>query len=367
MKIVILADALHSIAAGSERQIEKLAAGLVARGHAVELVLLRDTTFTRAGFDFPCPTRCLQVPRLLSFKALAILWRFRRELQQNGVQLLHAWFPDSCLVAPAILKQRRLRVITSRRDMGLIYQGKPSWIFRCLTPRTDAVVSNSAAVARLVGRLEKLPEHKNCIIYNGIDTFEPPATDADPIFKIADSLRLILVANIKPVKRTLDAVAAVHALLVTGHKVELALAGERQDKEYAAQIDAFIAEKGIANAVHWLGQVNEPRRLLKQAHIGLLVSESEGLSNTLMEYMQAGLPVVATRVGGNPELIIDGLNGVLIRKGDVTGMADAIAALGEDTQTRAYYGECAKARIEQEFSLNSMIIQHENLYGKDNT
>ncbi|MBE8716042.1 glycosyltransferase [Cellvibrio polysaccharolyticus] len=363
MKITILVDALHSIAAGSERQIFKLAEGLTAHKHDVELVLLRDTAFTRDGFDFPCAVRTLGISRIFSWNAIKTLMAFRQQLIQQGVQVVHAWFPDACILAPALLKSSRLRIITSRRDMGLIYHGKPSWIFRRLAFRTDAVVSNSAAVAELISQQEQLPDHKKHIIYNGIDAFDTDSNAHEAIFSATESIKLILVANVKPVKRTLDAIKAVHALLVTGHVVELALAGEKQDATYVQEIEAFIAEKGIADAIHWLGQVNEPRRLLSQADIGLLVSDSEGLSNTLMEYMQAGLPVVATNVGGNPELIIDGLNGILIEKGDITGLADAIASLANEPATKTYYGECAKARIEQEFSLKAMVIQHENLYG----
>jgi len=247
--------------------------------------------------------------------------------------------------------------------MGLIYQGKPAWIFRILAHRTDKVVSNSCAVARLVARKEGLKHDQTRVIYNGIESFDfsQPETP-EKIFNQQDSLKLIFVANIKPVKRTLDAVIALQKLTAEGVKVELALVGEKQDKDYVAQIENYIEQHQLTQFVHWLGQVNEPRRLLNQAHIGLLISESEGLSNTVMEYMQAGLPVVATDVGGNPELITNEFNGLLINKGDVQKLANAIRTLGDSEALRLEYGVNAQQKIQQQFSIAAMISHHEKIY-----
>ncbi|UTA47361.1 glycosyltransferase [Simiduia sp. 21SJ11W-1] len=365
MNIVIMVDALHSIAAGSERQIYKLASGLVERGHAVKLVLLRHTAFTESLTDFPCTITSLGIPKLARWQTVSKMIHLRGQLIRENVDAIHAWLPECCLLAPAFLKHPKLTVITSRRDMGLIYQGKPAWLFKAVRSRTDAVVANSQAVAKHVTLQERLLGAQCKVIYNGLDTFnsnENPAEQA-PIFNSADAIKLILVANVKPVKRTLDAVKAVTLLNSQGILVELALAGEPQDANYVAAIKNHLAANQAEKQVHWLGSVREPRRLLPQADIGLLVSDSEGLSNTLMEYMQAGLPAIATNVGGNPELIEHEVTGLLVEKGRVEAIADAILQLHRSPALRESCKTNSQQRINTEFSVDNMINQHLALYG----
>lgn len=366
MKIVILVDALHSIAAGSERQIYKLIDGLAQSEHQVKLVLLRHTQFSETLNDFPCAIQVLNVRSLASFNALVTLRRFRTQLLNEGVEVVHAWLPESCLLAPLFLKHHSIKIFTSRRDMGLIYQGKPALLYRLLKGRTDAVIANSRAVAAHVAVQEGLPRTKSRVIYNGLDLYHPPAsgTNTPDLFTNPKAIKLVLVANIKPVKRTLDAVKAVTQLIGDGFAVELALIGEPQDTGYQQAIKNHIAAAQAESAIHWLGSINEPRRLLAQADIGLLVSDSEGLSNTLMEYMQAGLPVIATEVGGNPELIQQGVNGILVQKGDISAIARAIQTLHSDTQFAAQCRTHSQQRIRTEFSIEHMIKQHLALYAQ---
>ena len=363
MNIVIMADALHSVAAGSERQIYKLISGLCDQGHNVKLALLRHTAFTQDLTEFPCPIVCLNIRSVVSLQAFQALRNFRAQLISWKIQALHAWLPESCLLAPLFLKHATMQVITSRRDMGLIYKGKPAWLYRAVKNRADAIVSNSQAVADYIQQCEHLPPERCKVIYNGLDAYTAPSSVSEIVFKNASAIKVILVANIKPVKRTLDAVNAIIQLNAQGLLTEIALIGEPQDQNYVAAIKNQIAASQAGDFVHWLGSIHEPRRLLPQADIGLLVSDSEGLSNTLMEYMQAGLPIIATNVGGNPELIEHQRNGLLIDKGDVSALVAAIRYLVEQQAQRESYSRISQQRIQTEFSLESMVHQHLALYG----
>lgn len=363
MKIVLLIDSLHSIAAGSERQIFKLIEGLSATEHEVRLFVLRHTEFSRKLISFPCAIESLEIFSIASISAITKMWTLRQRFLNEKVDVVHAYFPDACLLAPLYLKHTSNKVITSRRDMGLIYKGKPAWIYKHLRHRTDKVISNSAAVAKLITNTESLKNNQSLVIYNGIETPEniQPETNHN-IFRDADSLKLILVANIKPVKRTLDAVKAIHQLRGNNINVELALAGEKQDPEYTQTIENYIHTNALQPSIHWLGQVNEPRRILPQAHIGILISDSEGLSNAIMEYMQMGLPIIATSVGGNPELVTHNENGLLIEPGNVTQLVESILKLSESQTYRDKLGANGKKRINRDFSIANMINKHINAY-----
>lgn len=364
MRILFLIDSLHSIAAGSERQIYKLIDGLVAAGHQVSLILLRETEFTRQLKSFPCPWESLNIHSITTAHAFSTMLNLRKKIKREGVDVVHAYFPDACILAPLFLKTSKNFLVTSRRDMGLIYQGKPAWIYSVLAHRTDAIVSNSKAVNDFIAHKENVPSRKTKVIFNGIEEYTSSNNEPVKVFAYETSVKLILVANIKPVKRTLDAAIAVGQLISEGHDIELALVGEKQDQNYAEQIENLISEMKVNDRIRMTGSIAEPRRILSQANIGLLISESEGLSNTVMEYMDAGLPVVATNVGGNPELVTHQHNGLLIDKGDIAQLKSAILLLISDLSLRESLGRAGKIRIQEEFSINALISKHEMLYAR---
>jgi L-malate glycosyltransferase len=365
VKIVLLIDSLHSIAAGSERQIYKLAEGLTSAGHNVRLILLRHSSFTSNPVDFPCAIECLNIHSIASVDAVKKMLALRKQLVSKKIDVIHAYFPDSCLLAPLFLKTKENRIVTSRRDMGLMYLGKPAWLYRSLSFRTDAVVSNSLAVANFVEGKEKLNKSQKVVIYNGMENYTVPQQDLLKIFTRENSTRIIFVANIKPIKRNLDAVRAAGQLIASGNDIELALIGEHQDKEYTAEIQNFITAEHLESHIRLLGPITEPRQFLHQANIGLLVSESEGLSNTIMEYMQAGMPVVATDVGGNAELVTHQKNGLLVEKGNISQLINAILLLSKDERLRVLMGATGAKKITDEFSIAALVAQHEKAYRKN--
>jgi L-malate glycosyltransferase len=362
VNIVLLIDSLHSIAAGSERQIYKLAEGLTSTGHDVRVILLRHSSFTSNPVNFPCKIECIHVQSIASFDAVKKMLALRKQLISENVEVVHAYFPDSCLLAPLFLKTKTNRIVTSRRDMGLMYLGKPAWLYRQLRHRTDTVISNSLAVAQLAQATELLTSQQNKVIYNGLEDYQHNTQERANIYQREDSIKLILVANVKLIKRTLDAIQAVHQLITQGQDIELALAGELREKDYVQEVQGYIAKHRLSHSVHMLGQISEPRGILNQADIGLLVSESEGFSNTIMEYMQAGLPVIATNVGGNPELVAHNVNGFLIEKGDTQQLSASILQLAQDAQLRESFSNAGKKRIIEEFTIAAMIKKHEAIY-----
>lgn len=362
MKIILLIDSLHSIAAGSERQIYKLAEGLANAGHEVRLTLLRATPFSKELDNFPCPIECLDISSIASIDASRKMLAFRKKNHGEGIDVIHAYFPDSCLLAPLWLKSRHTTIITSRRDMGLIYQGKPAWLYRALAVRTDYIVSNSSAVAEFIATMEHIPASKSVVIYNGLENFQHTSNPCPSLFKHTSSIKFMLVANIKPVKRTLDAIIAAKLLRDQGEILELALVGEAQDPSYTQLLRDYITQHQLDDCVYLTGSIKEPRNLLSQADVGLLVSESEGLSNTIMEYMQLGLPVIATAVGGNPELVSHESTGLLVPKAEPQQLALAMKKLIRSPELRQTYGQQGKEVIQQRFSIAAMINKHEQLY-----
>jgi len=119
---------------------------------------------------------------------------------------------------------------------------------------------------------------------------------------------------------------------------------------------------GIKNNVLFLGERKDVSSLLAIADICVLPSLSEGMSNAILEYMAAGKPVIATDVGGNPELVKNGFNGLLVEKEDAQGLKEALLKLIQDKEKRQIMGQNGLSRVKAEFTMEAMMAQYEKLY-----
>ena len=128
------------------------------------------------------------------------------------------------------------------------------------------------------------------------------------------------------------------------------------------ELRAMARELGLGHQVRFLGQVRNVRAVMEGAAIFILPSLTEGVSLTLLEAMASGLPVVATRVGGTPEVVVEGETGLLVPPSSPDELAQAILNLLQDSELRRQMGEKARQRIKQHFDIRQMIAKYENLY-----
>jgi len=135
--------------------------------------------------------------------------------------------------------------------------------------------------------------------------------------------------------------------------------------DYKNTLAARIEELGIFDKVLFLGGIepDDTFRFLAGCDISVLPSLTEGLSNSILESMAAGLPVVATKVGGNPELVIDGETGYLVPPADPRAMADSLLRLIRDPQLRREFGRRGRERVKEHFSLHVMVQKYEDVLG----
>jgi glycosyltransferase involved in cell wall biosynthesis len=124
----------------------------------------------------------------------------------------------------------------------------------------------------------------------------------------------------------------------------------------------LIAELGLKGHVHLLGEVRDVPGLLRRAGLFAQPSRSEGISLTLLEAMARGLPVVATRVGGNAEVVEDGVNGRLVASEDPTALATALLAARADPDRARELGLAGRRRIEETFDVRRMVAEYEMMY-----
>jgi glycosyltransferase involved in cell wall biosynthesis len=190
-------------------------------------------------------------------------------------------------------------------------------------------------------------------IWNGIDVTGFAYAGPDPAGPA------VLVARLAPEKdvETLLNATALAARERPDFRLEVA-----GDGPCRPALERAAADLGVAGRVRFLGEVRDVPALLARARLFALSSLTEGVSLTLLEAMSRGLPVAATRVGGNAEVVADGETGLLVPPGDPPALAAALLRLWADPAEAARLGRAGRRRVEAHFDVRGMVAAYEDLY-----
>ncbi|HET9251408.1 MAG TPA: TIGR03088 family PEP-CTERM/XrtA system glycosyltransferase [Candidatus Eisenbacteria bacterium] len=256
-------------------------------------------------------------------------------------------------------------------DVGDIHgtKWKPALLRRVHAPLVDRYVTVSKDLERyLIERIGIAPR-RITQIYNGVDTerFAPvPRPDRDRLPEAfrAEGLVLVgLVGRLQPVK---DFASMIRALGVLRERAPRAEAAVRVavfgDGPLLGDLRGLVASLALESRVWFAGSVPDVPDALRSMDLFALTSRNEGISNTILEAMAVGLPVLATAVGGNVELVQDGVTGTLVPAGDPESLAGAVAAYASDPALRRAHGEAGRARAVERFSLAAMVRRYLDLY-----
>lgn len=220
---------------------------------------------------------------------------------------------------------------------------------------SNRVVSVSRDAVDVAVQIEKVPPSKVQVIYNGIDVDRfKPRSEGKPF-----AMRAIHVARLNPVKDQATLLRAVRLVVDQLPEFQLDIVG---DGPAAAMLHSLREELALDANVHFHGMQDDIPQRLQQADMFLLSSISEGVSLTLLEAMACGLPIVATNVGGNPEVVDHGQTGLLIGPRDPQALAKAVNWLCQNADEAQRMGHAGRKRVEQTFSLRAMVSNYENLY-----
>lgn len=365
LRIVLCVDSLA--AAGTELNAVRTAEQLRLRGHAATLLVLRPggalVARCRASgvplVDFPIP----------SFRSVGIVQRgvaLGRLLRAEGVDVVHTQdrYTNTFVVPWARLAG--MRVVASRRWWDV----QPSRAIRAgnrvAFRLAHRVVANSERVADLVCSADRVPRRKVSVIPNFLDEWavQPVARDERirlrRVLGIPVEARVIgCVANLRPVKAHDVLLDAMPALMDGWPDAVLALVG---DGDCRSELQRQAQRLGIEDRVIFAGSRSEPVNWHAAFDISVLTSLSEGFPNTVVEAMAAGNPVVATDVGGTPDAIRDGVNGILVPAGAAEPIAAALGSLLADPQRAAAMGRNGREEALVRFRSSAVIPKLEQLY-----
>ena len=345
---------------------------LAARGHTVHV--FSDERPGRLG-DANGPIRFHRVeipsyPQLkgspyalgLTSKIVEVAWR-------DGMDLLHAHYAIphaiSAYVARQVLGSSAPAIVTTLHGTDITLVGNdPSFLplTRFSILESDAVTTPSAWLAEATYRNLDIPRERTIdVIPNFVDTrrFAPAA--GPPSAVGARPAVLVHVSNFRSLKRVDDVVAifAEARRRAPERATTLQLVGEGPEHE---RIRGLVQAADLDEVVQFLGERTDLPAVLRNADLFLLPSESESFGLAALEAMSCGVPVIASRVGGVPEVVIDGETGLLAPVGDIAAMAAHVVRLLADAPLRARLGHAARARAETVFPLEATVSKYEDLY-----
>jgi glycosyltransferase involved in cell wall biosynthesis len=231
-------------------------------------------------------------------------------------------------------------------------------------PLTDAVEVNSEIGGKAIVSDLGVPSNKVELVRSGLDlaAFSASTKRADIRSELGlnDNHHLVtFIGRLRPVKGVEYGIKAFAVASVQHQNLRIALAGEGEQLGY---LQDLTSQLGISENVTFLGVRNDLPDLLAATDSVLMPSLNEGFPRTAIEAMAAGKPVIATRVGGTPEAIIDGETGILVPAKDVEAMAAALSNLVDDTELQTRLGTAGRARAQQNYSLANYLSRLDRLY-----
>lgn len=357
-KVALLLDELH-LWRGTETHLFRLLQHMDrSRIEPMVLVLGKDG-LSSAFMGLGVPFHSLKVPGVFSPAGALGLKRLTALLRQEEARLLVSYHTASDLLAPLAGAASKIPVLSSRRDMGFTKKAIHVRIQRKLNMLLCGMLSVSHAVAAEVERTEGFPRDLNRVIWNGedLDRFShgPSRTRAD-LGLDRRALVITSVGSLSQVKDHRTLLNAFNRLVVRHPEARLVLAGDGPMRAILERQAAHLAER-----VLFLGQRSDIPELLRASDIYLQTSRSEGFSNAILQAMATSLPVVATRVGGNPELVT-ARSGMLAEVGDAQGLAAALEHLAGSRTMRRSMGAAGRAWARAYGSIEVMAADYEEAF-----
>ena len=346
---------------GTEKQIVLLAQGLAQRGIDISvLVMFQGGPHESALRNAGVPVTHLGFRRFSALRDAprntAAFGGLVRRLRRQRPDVLHAFLLHSYLIAAPAARMAGIPVLVAgRRSLGVFKEDHRFLLTveRLATGATDLLIANARAVAEDTLHREGVPGQKVAVVYNGLP--EAAFSGFAPA-RIETALPVVLcVANLKAYKGHRHLLDAMARLQAAGSPCTLVLAGEGDQRAALEQQAA-----GLAIDMRLLGARIDVGNLLARANVVVLPSLHEGMSNAVMEAMAAGRPIVASDVGGLPELLQD--RGVLVPPGDPAALASAIGGLLGDPARAAALGAQARRWSRDHLHVDRMVNEHVRIY-----
>jgi glycosyltransferase involved in cell wall biosynthesis len=361
---------------GTEGQVLKLVHGLDATRFDVHFACLkRWGDFLEDVEGSGRPLAEYKINRLYGGNTLRQQVRFARDLRRCRIDVVHTYgFYTNVFAIPAARLAGVGAVVASIRDTGDHLTARQRRVHRLVCRLADGILVNADAIRLRLVR-EGYDARRISVIPNGIDVarfgdrVEGGRLRRELGFPTEAPLVAVLsrLSRLKGLEFFLEAAAKLAARFP---EARFAIIGEGRvfqdgaivQSAYKRELEAYADRLGLGGRVAFTGFRLDVPELLAEMTVSVLPTLSEGLSNTVLESMAAGVPVVATDVGGNPEAVQHGVSGLLVPPRDSEALACAIGVLLENRELAANLGQAGRQRVVEHFSNTRMVQETERFY-----
>lgn len=350
---------------GTERQVVNLALGIDPSRFDLHLACLR-CSGTLLG-----ELKTLQVPRpefrIGRFYNPRTFWqgiRLAQYIRKNRIQIVHSYgFYSNVFAVPTAWLAGKSFVVASIRDTGDVLTSAQRRVQRMVCRLADCVLVNAQAIRDTLVEQGYAPG-KIIVIRNGITLAKFGKRHRNSVLR--EELALPLSAPLVVVFSRLNQMKGIQyfldaAVVLAGRfpDVRFLVVGDGESRK---ELEEYACRLGLGQRTVFTGFRSDVPELLSEAAVSVLPSLSEGLSNSLLESMASGVPVVATRVGGNPEVIEDEVTGLLVPLRDSAALAAAVGRVLEDKALAASFAQAGIRRVAELFSMERSVRETEHLY-----
>jgi len=369
-KILVLTDTFVGFPGGSERHLFNLLTGISPQFEvkAFQLLAHRDFEFTQGIgskrdnvdlFDRP-------IQKIISLATLKLILELWLLCKKDSIDIIASYHEKSDLIAYILsyLPGLNVKVISSKRDMGFKLSSRLKSIMKFIMPRFDLVVAPSKAIADLAR--DSYGSKKAVVVHNGVDLdrFKP---NPDKRLELRQKLSFdkeefvfVCTAQFKPIKGHEVLIKAfADAYEKSNRSLRLILLG---DGELEDDLRKLCQELNIGDVVYFAGVTEQVEDWLLLSDASITATYSEGLSNALVESASSGLPIIATNVGGNPEIVEEGYNGKLVEPKSVKQLSSAIQILIAKSNDCVEFSKNSRLLAVSKFSISSMVENMERTY-----
>ncbi|MDT0593601.1 glycosyltransferase family 4 protein [Glaciecola petra] len=294
---------------------------------------------------------------------IGMIKAIRKQIKENNIDVLHChqYTPWVYGVLASIGMKARVIFTEHGRFYPDVKSPKRRYINPILRFFTHKITAISDATAQALDSYEYIPKQDCEVVYNGIHA-SPLAVKTNIREKLGlndETLLLGTIARFDPIKNHFLMLNSLRKVLDKGLNAHLIIVGDGETRQ---EIESTIQRLSLQDSVTLPGYVVKPNDFLHAFDVFLLTSFSEGTSMTLLEAMRASKPCIVTDVGGNPEVIKDGVNGIVIKNDCEPELSEAIIALSSDTEKLGSMQTAAKKRFDALFTAKHMCEQYQAIY-----
>jgi L-malate glycosyltransferase len=382
INVLFVIDYLYDVVGGAEQHLMFLLEGLYRGMQSASLAVLSGTGPLNPA-RLPTPPIVLArrgVQCGANAKSNGQSWPARRAydfglqvsrlaalINSLRIDVVHAFCPRSELAAMVATRLAgRGRVLGVRRNVGYWHTDWTIWRSRFSSLLGAEYVANCEAARDFATRAEWIPRRRIAVIPNPFphrrlaDAARHPVTRAG-LRIAADEKVVAIVATLRPVKDHGTFLRAARLVLDQHPRTRFIAVGS-EDPQWAPQMRAMAEELHVERQVCFLGAHENPLAILRHVDVGVLSSRSEAFSNALVEYAAAGVPAVATDVGGTREIVLDGATGFVVPPESPETMANRVLRLLRDDGLRRALGARARTRAQELLDPDTILKRYAKLY-----